>query len=543
MKHVPRCVWNRVDELVAATPGNLQTYTALKVTCLHPSALPALLARLPPVTEVEIAELSVTDIQDCLGFDYILRVSLSTPIGSTVKVFTVLEKEDTRRRIVFAPFAVNAAASQLMGSGFDDQIYLSHGAQQTRYGGAITFDGPAFYTQLGRDLHLRPHVVRTDEYGSYTIFDGDESLDFVFLAPLGPVTALSSVDAEFIVIGEVAYGLFTTTSGCTGSSQMVALSQRIMLALACTVQREIDVVADCYIDNGRLLGSNSELVTTAWASWQHSATACNLRFIQETPFTYHYVFLGISYEAATYRPAPKALRKLEGLLRNTHDGSLLHWSMAEALSLFGFLVHWTSVMGLRPHPYYFVYKFFRRRSGTELSDPASFWPSLLPLLRQWIRSLSRSSASLLQPPTRIHDIFLFTDATLVGWGCVVFAGSSAAAPVAVSAGAFDWEEHINVLEGRAIEYGTAFALEVCPVLRTQPENCRLHYRIDNTSALQQHTHGRARNWQSNAIISRTDAMLPPLLTRTWAYVTSAEQHADTASRLRLNSRSFSYGDS
>lgn len=544
LKHVPRCWWPAVDELVqrVSSEADFITYTKLKVCCLHPSSFPGLV--LPPVAELPVAGLGPQDVTSCLRFGYIRRLALSTHIGSSVKVFTVFEKEDTRRRVVFAPMEVNVAITLLLGSGFDkhpagglaassfpvaEPTILPLIQHQSRYGAALTLDAPAFYTQLGRDLHLLPHTSKSDSFGEYTVFE--QIIDFVFIADIGAAED-STEDDHVIIIGTRAFGLFTPTSGCTGAAQMVALAQRIMLSLATATRRIVDVQVDVYIDNARLMGARAD---ESWTVWKDAASACNLLFLLDGAehSQSDYTFLGIAYSAGSFRPAEKTLRKCARFIDLTYTDELLNLTVGGALSIFGFLIYWNGMLRGRSHSYYFVLKYFRRRaaSGVELSDPAHFWPCLVPLLRQWLRTISTTSCSLMPLPNPLHDIFLFTDATPTGWGCVIFAGSSSGAQVYVSAGTFATAEHINVLESRAVQYGTAFALRACPILLTHPSLCTLHHRIDNTSALRQHERGQARSWPSNAVVARTDALLPPQLARTWAFVASADQHADAASRL------------
>lgn len=182
------------------------------------------------------------------------------------------------------------------------------------------------------------------------------------------------------------------------------------------------------------------------------------------------------------------------------------------------------VVALRRTAYYHVYKFMRRKARTGDRDHMiPVWPSIIPTWRMWLNELAQAPRRHLAT-TAGEVATIFTDASLSGWGAMVF--SDAGEIVLADA----WHprertQHINVLEMRALRR----ALECWQTgLIT-----KVHIKLDNTVAISTHQRGRSGTYALNAELARTQQVLEEknLLVLSISYVRSAENPADIWSRI------------
>lgn len=503
-KVLNKTTWFGVDALIAEAYADnnreLLLYEWLKACCLNPSNV----ANIPLPSFIEEAELEAGDIEHLKKYGYIhIFEGTRSNVRSTVKVFCVLENDGSRRRVLFHPALVNGI---LIEAGFEDgTISLPRTEEQVQViqetPGAMCCDGTAFYTQF-------PGCE-----------DGVKSDEFVF---------------EFEGV------LYQPSSICTGQRQCVALAQIILRALAILTKRAKNpaptttlntpcagpVFTTEYIDNIRFAGE-AGVCEDAWRFFRGRAESAGLTFEVVTAWSPVYTFLGILYNhnEKTVRLGPKAQKKLALRLHEIETGVFQQWLMQDIVSVFGILIWGSTVLALCPAPYYWVYKFLRRRSSLTLTTTADVWPSITTLLKQWIRAVSSGTNFVSRNCNINQTVYVFSDASLDGYGVVVYAGNK----IYITAGAFNRLEHINILEARAWMHAITFVLLV---LGEKAITTHIQFRIDNTSVIFAQDNGRSSNFFLNVIISR----LQPMLRACFAsfgvdYVKSCNNHADIFSRL------------
>ena len=507
LKHFPRSDWARLDALIHEAWGHCNEKMALwlwlKTSVLEPERI----AALPLPQHLEEAELTPDDIQRMLEHKYISEYTGDTAkIVSTVKVFSVMEKDGTRRRIIFHPAMINLFIAD---AGFidslvqlptvDDQVSVC-----ATFEGGLCADGTAFYTQF-------------------------------------PALEVDSPNFVFSFNGV----LYRNTSICTGQRQCVALAQLVLAALVEITKRTHPAVHYTpYIDNIRFCGTHAE-AHAAWRIFRLRAEEACLQFELQSDWALSYTFLGIHYQhRSTFLSCSsfadsqriinpeitigeKAATKI-ALWKKRITGveaDWLQWTMQEAVSLFGLLV-WTSrVLDINSGPYYYYLKFLRRRGEAMLTDDANLWPSLLPVLRLWLDTIAAKKRFMGTVRHGAETAYVYSDASLKGHGCVVYFRNS----IFISAGKFSLEERIHILEARAWIAAVDFVYKVLtPDIAL---NCHCVFYIDNTSVIGAHNRGYSKLFLLNSIVARLRSRLSTLLgSFEVEYVKSALNHADFPSR-------------
>lgn len=461
----------------------------LRECCLRPEAV----ASIPRPRWIEEAELTQADIDKLIEYSYISVIAEISPTQatSTIKVFTVLEKNGSRRRVIFHPSLINGV---LLDAGFGEEHDVSlpcvsrqiSAMQGTE--GAMCVDGTAFYTQF-------PST--------------DDPFSFVF-----------SFDGKF----------YRPTSISTGQRQCVALAQVVLEALAAITNKVFPhVVITSYIDNARFAGGLS-VCNDAWTLFRRRAEEAKLTFEVQSTWAARYTFLGILYDHQhqSVQLGERATTKLRFYLTCFIRGDFATWTMQDCISLFGLLVWGSSVLCVSPASRYWIYKFLRRRSSKLLTDPCDVWPSIIRLLEQWIFEVLHKVHSLSCSATEGEVVHVYSDASLDGHGVVVYVGSRCY----VSAGCFSRLENIAHLEGRAWLKAVHFTKLV---LGDAAKTASIIFYIDNTSIIGAVANGHSRNYIINCITIRlSQAMKESFGAVSVLYVKSSANHADYYSRLIYN---------
>lgn len=478
-----RANWTAIDALVEeAFRGEkmLELWTWLKLCCLNPKSA----APIPPPPFLDEAEITEDDLKVLLQYDYISETA-STVDRLSVRVFTLVEHDKRRRRIILCPDGTNAL---IIDAGFHGESALDIPTVQAQIRqmsgqyGAMLVDGTAFYSQF----------PATDEKPFVFTFQGKS---------------------------------YTPSTILTGQRQCVALAQVVLMALCMVTERKHpDVIFLPYIDNVRFMGQESNC-EDAWATFRARAEVCSLLFEVQEPWATKYTFLGIEYdhekgEVALGRKSKTRLIKWFNAL-----GTAEH-TMAEMISLFGILVWGSSVLDDKTAQYYYVYKFFRRRSHALMSDNANVWPCITQILKKWIFTLLTNRRTVTYQ-TETHraqslPIHVFSDACPDGFGIVVFIGSR----VYINAGSFLQVENICVLEARAFLYAVRFVKEIAAGV-LQPH---IIFHIDNTTVLGAFGRKRSANYVLNLTVAQLHTCLRGWCTYQVKYVKSVHNAADAPSR-------------
>lgn len=516
MKHFPRSDWKRLDDLIHEAWGHCDKKMALWLWLKTAVLEPQRLTTIPFPDCLEEAELTEEDIQRLLDHKYIAVFSGNPEkIISSVKVFSVLEKDGSRRRVIFHPALVNFFLAE---AGFlDHLVHLPTVDEQVEvvmsFDGGMCADGTAFYTQF---------------------------------------PALQSEEANFVFThGGVMY---RNTSICTGQRQCVALAQLVLSALVEVTRRQHPAVHfSPYIDNIRFCASHAE-AQAAWTTFRLRAEQAQLQFELQSEWALSYTFLGIHYQhrssylscssfansQRTILPeisiGEKAAKKVEHWKTKINGpfADWTTWTLQQAVSLFGLLV-WTSrVLDINSGPYYYFLKYLRRRGTSDLTEAAALWPSLIPLIRQWLDAVSSKKRLMGNTKRGADTVYIFSDASLMGHGVVIYFRNS----IFISAGKFLFEEKIHILEARAWIAAVDFVHHVLGQATTA--NCHCVFYIDNTSVLGAHNRGYSKHFLLNMLVTRLRARLTSLLGSFEVhYVRSERNHADFPSRTGLFYQTFS----
>ena len=279
-----------------------------------------------------------------------------------------------------------------------------------------------------------------------------------------------------------------------------------------------------YIDNVAFAGSPSA-VHIASKKLQDICDDIGITLRTESAFGTRYEFLGmiLDHNARTVELGPKTRNKLAAWKIETTVFSE-YWTMRDFISLMGLVMWAGSVLVINLAPFYWIFKFLRRRASAHLDEPAFLWPSIIPSVLQFIEELQRA------PPRRLNtaceaNVVAWTDASLSGFGITIFEGNH----LTVLAGAFLILEDIQILEGRAL-------LRLAQTLLPQAEPRRILVYIDNTS-LQGAVHKRrANNFVLNAIVWK---IIDIFRAKNWLvdlrYVVSKKNLSDGPSRWQHSS--------
>ena len=275
------------------------------------------------------------------------------------------------------------------------------------------------------------------------------------------------------------------------------------------------VAITCHIDNIRLCGLRSD-VLRAEKQVLSNALFVGMQITIERSAVMSYNFLGVSFlhisaaEVQVHLAARSATKLSEAVVSKTS-------TIREVLSFFGRCVYGSGVYALNKYPYYWVYKFLRRRVGCPLDSQANIWSGALSDLSHWRRTIINHSPRRVLPCSKLHtDAVLFTDASLSGWGAVAFTSSG----VRIAAGHWHQNvrvEHINVLELRALAnaFDSFDFTEMVDVF------------VDNTTVLYSVMKTRSNNFLCNNIIGH----LPLHRIKSIRYVKSVDNIADPFSRI------------
>jgi hypothetical protein len=168
------------------------------------------------------------------------------------------------------------------------------------------------------------------------------------------------------------------------------------------------------------------------------------------------VFLGAEhdYTKALVRMSAKTVAKLESARKFISDPAA---TLDDFQELFGLLFYASRLLKIPIAEFYGPVKFYRRRlheldKGTwETTDPAKLWPSVRGDLSRWVRMALMNEWTHHVGEAPHDDLIIFTDASVTGWGAVLFDESSGKA--AAAGGKWSHKhtcDQINELEALAV---------------------------------------------------------------------------------------------
>ncbi len=221
--------------------------------------------------------------------------------------------------------------------------------------------------------------------------------------------------------------------------------------------------------------------------------------------------------------------KLQALLTECSSSDLIaQWTMQDFASIMGILVNANTVVAACPSKYYYVYKFMRRRAQQQLPDnaPVRVWPSTVPILKEWISDmLFAAPRDMSAPPPARASCILVTDASLVGFGAILFFKGKAYS----FRGAWpEWVLRLRMpiveLEGKTVLIAALLFSGQFPELR----QANWDIVVDNTTFQQVVLKGRSPSYHLNEAV--TFLLDVGISIRSVAYIASADNPADCFTR-------------
>jgi hypothetical protein len=344
----------------------------------------------------------------------------------------------------------------------------------------------------------------------------------------------------------------------TGATSAPKMCQLILLAFGQAIRTQFpDVSFDGLIDNVRLSGDKLENLLGATSLLLALARQVNCTWNPEfvrsfsssgEACTNKYTFLGIVFDhsASSVQLSSKTLQKLAKVRTELSrvfsgaqsDSPQSTWSLRDLLRVMGIL-HYSSIITKADLSlFYNCYKYARTMtqgadgSSFQLDDPIPFWPSCQPSFCRWLRFLIRNTPRVVKNSLTPPHLTMFTDASLSGWGAILFGGRH----VLVVAGR--WAPSsviyaratagINFLELRAVRLALK---EFLPTLLLH-EVRFLPLRIDNTSALYAIRKSRSGSYALNCEVSKIGRLLRAgNISLLPTYIKSGDNPADYWSRL------------
>lgn len=316
----------------------------------------------------------------------------------------------------------------------------------------------------------------------------------------------------------------------TGQRQCPALAQALSSSIAERVEEQarregFDVTSTTYIDNIRLAGEKVDV--------EHAERLLRMLCIQlgitldlDSTWSNEYDFLGLHiHHLGAQSSVCLAKKTIDKLIDWQDNTEWTNQTMRDVLSVLGLLMWAAGVHKQLLAPYYYLFKFIRRRSHFGLDQQAHVWPTTIQVIRNWIRDIFKSQQSpriIANPCSPTAAWTAFTDSCLTGYGIILI---SPCQDITVIAGRWDYVEDIAILECRCV-----FMLAKLIPRQSTFTNIEIH--IDNTSTLGAIKKSRSANFFLNNLSFNITTLLT---SKNWLcryfYVNTKQNLADATSRL------------
>ena len=384
---------------------------------------------------------------------------------STIRVFTTPEKGPTRRRIVNHPPNFNKTVSERRAADDDD-------------------DDPDERQQQNIELPSGEPLHRKVQKWRFA-----KCVDFAFAFAQFALPRRLKRKFSFTYKG-ITYWLAIIPTGGANSSQISQefLSQVCSVILKIFNAKVTLIDTDVYIDNVRVMANDVKTLDDA----------------------------------------------LDALFQLCH-----HVTLRQLLQIYGTLNYATSVNRTCRGRFYYTHKFFRRRAAAEalLDEPARPWACIRAQLMKWIEDgIDKNCSDGEKPLKRFwsdtpHDrrsAILYTDASDVGMGAILFRDDGSIAVFARSWSRREKKHHINVKEAIAVREALTHL-----DLRNIHD---LQLRIDNTSTVYCSQKGSSKSFILNSVVEQIWDNGNFGKITSIEYIRSEDNRADALSRLLLEHR-------
>ena len=255
-----------------------------------------------------------------------------------------------------------------------------------------------------------------------------------------------------------------------------------------------------HVDGVRFLANNDpDAVQLAMTNFKENLRRCGGTMKDEPTLNKPHqkgVWCGVlnNYILATTCLPPKGEKKLAKVIQILKQPKM---TVADAFEAYGYLYFASAVLQAPLCEYYFPLKWYRRiasefTSGRKnMEDLVRMWDSIRVGVNTWTQFLTANTPTAHNLPG-IRPATLYTDASLKGWGAVLFIDGM----VYVCGGGWTVNEarlHINVLEAEALLRGVTRFKE-------HLHGARILLKIDNTSVIGAMVRGYSTSFEFNAKI-------------------------------------------
>lgn len=514
--HVPYVNWEAIDALVVAhsNAAEERVYAMCKVY-REEAAAAALYAELPVGHRNEgDAALLGDDIETLQVCEFAAKTSTlqCNSTTRTVKVFSVVELQKNRRRVITWPKQLN-------------RVEREHLRTIRAEGGQVLF--PTI-EGIVKNAKLR-FSAQADFVKYFQQFPLEQSCRKYF---------------TFGYRGSV-YEILTVPTGAVSVPLWAQVITRcIALAAIRKSQGQFAVFFDCVIDNVRFVSDNLQLLGEVWSNFLQICKDLSVTVgVTMPPAANTYSFLGIQFTTssagcciAIAAKTHTKLLKAASILRLDPTRRVL--AIHEVLAFFGICIFAATVAAattggqtvLHSRNHFMIFKYIRRighRTAkiadwkTALDLPVDVWPCIIREWEEWCLGLAIFN-ELLSPLKVASSGALYTDASDSGWGIVFFGCEGR---VFSAGGKWTSAEKKTIIAEREIR-ATTIGLDI--IEAKWPLIQRIDLFIDNTNAISWITKGRSRRYAANEMCAKIAHHKIRITTLT--FVASAANKADVFSR-------------
>ena len=330
----------------------------------------------------------------------------------------------------------------------------------------------------------------------------------------------------------------------TGARHMPQLSECLTKSVAHSAARGMSITTNTYIDNVRFSSDNKQMLRIASDRFCALCDTIGITINAESrisPCLSTYDFLGVTCSTdVSGVPSVTITEKTRIKLQRAQESDITEITLREFLAHIGVCVFAAKILGWPLAKAYIIFKFLRRRCReyAVLDICCSPWPVAIIAINNWREEILHMSPRILLPTSSTSPsthIIAFTDASQTGYGITLFIHQCKQdimrQRIIFRAGKFTRKEHINILELRTVLYGLRAICEVA-----DPLDCRVDFRVDNTTAIAVAKKGRSRNFFLNKIARDIELFLSAnkFASIQITYVKSCDNEADWVSRLHFN---------
>lgn len=286
-----------------------------------------------------------------------------------------------------------------------------------------------------------------------------------------------------------------------GANFAPAIMHTVTSILADIPAADCQVVRTVFIDNVRFCGT-ADAVARASITFRDRCALAKATLNDEPANDAHQsgIFLGLAcdYREGTVGVTESAKAKLRERLATVFSAEP---SIADALRLFGSVIHASRILRIPLGEYYLPIKYLRRRCasvalGTPLSAPAEVWPCAREAIESWVEAIISHEPvrHIPSPAAPRAQLVIASDASLSGWGAVALSPEGNVFQAGGQWKATFESADINTLEMRALSLALGAFKDV---IDAQHPSTPFLLLVDNSSVAHVLRKGMAREFSLN----------------------------------------------